>query len=81
MRNMSTITEVPIAEELQYRIEQQLQYFNGSMPENYATAWHGYLAGIYEWGKIDKATYFHLESLLPRLAQPNPVSDIFVWMH
>ena len=78
---MSTTTQAPIAEEIQYRIEQQLQYFNGNMPEQYAAAWHGYLAGIFEWGTIDKATYFYLECLLPRLALPNPVSDIFVWMH
>ena len=75
------MTQTLIAEEIQYRIEQQLQYFNGNMPERYAAAWHGYLAGIYEWGTIDKATYFQLERLLPRLASPNPVSDIFVWMH
>ncbi len=78
---MSTITELPKAEEIQFRIEQQLSFFEGNMPENYATAWHGYLAGIYEWGIIDRATYFHLESKLPRLDRPNPISDIFVWAH
>ena len=76
---MHNLHELPKAEELQYRIEQQLQYFKGNMPENYTAAWHGYLAGIFEWGVIDRSTYFYLESLLPRLSKPNPIRDIFIF--
>ncbi len=65
-------------DELQYRIEMDLAAFHGDMPERNALAWHGYLAGVFEWGIIDLRAYRVLRSMLPRIAPPSPIEVIFL---
>lgn len=72
---MSTPKE--IAEEIKTRIWADKKYFNNSLPERYAIAWGGYIASLYEWSFITQEHFAELESLLPRISEPNPVADIF----
>ena len=54
-----------IADEITARIKKDIDYFQGSMPERYAIAWHAYLAGLLEWGVIEVSTHKQLIGLLP----------------
>ena len=54
-----------IADEITARIKKDLDYFQGSMPEHYAIAWHAYLAGLLEWGIIEASVHKQLIGLLP----------------
>lgn len=67
-------TKEEIERELENRINADLRHFNGDLPERYAVAWNGYLAGLYEWGVIER--YNHLLNLLPPLGKPDPVAEI-----
>lgn len=69
-------TEVDIAHQLDFRIQADVQAFNGKMPERYALAWHAYLTGLSEWKVIDFVSYQKLIDLLPRVAEPNPLITI-----
>lgn len=66
-----------IATEMENRIKADIKYFDDDLPERYALAWQGYLAGIFEWGLIDIPHYDHLLNLLPKISDPNPILDIF----
>lgn len=68
-----------IAEEVANRINKDIKHFNGGLPENYALAWHGYVAGLYEWGVIEH--YDYLSNLLPKVGTPDPILDIFQGRH
>lgn len=67
-----------IEAELQVRIQAEISTFQGTLPERYALAWHGYLAGLVEWKVIDFDTYGKLIRLLPKLSLPNPIDTIFL---
>ncbi len=70
-------TKEEIAIEMENRIKADVKYFNSALPERYALAWHGYLAGIFEWGLIDIPLYDRLLNLLPEISVPNPILEIF----
>jgi hypothetical protein len=64
---------------LEYRIKEQLESFGNNLPERYAIAWRGYLGGLFEWGMMEYPEYRMLLDLLPKINEPNPVSDIFIF--
>lgn len=70
-------TRVDVLDELKYRIQSDIDAFEGKLPERYALAWHGYLAGLLEWGVIDIPSYDELFKLLPSIQEPNPIATIF----
>jgi hypothetical protein len=70
-------TQAEILAQLEYRIQEDLRAFGGNMPERFALAWHGYMAGLYEWDVIDLNTYSKLLSLLPKIGEPDPILTIF----
>jgi hypothetical protein len=67
-----------IAKELTYRISSDTAAFPEGLPERYALAWHGYLAGLMEWGIIDLSLYSKLIGLLPKINSPDPIETIFL---
>jgi hypothetical protein len=69
-------TDRDIGSELEIRIRSELNAFQENLPERYAIAWHGYLAGLLEWGIIDLALYKRLLTLLPPIPDPNPITTI-----
>lgn len=70
-------TKEEIAVEMENRIKADIKHFGGELPERYALAWQGYVAGIFEWGLIDIPLYDRLVSLLPVISMPNPILEIF----
>ena len=66
-----------IAVELKNRIERDIKFFKGNLPERYALAWHGYVAGLYEWDVIDLESYGQLVDILPKTSSPDPIVEIF----
>lgn len=68
-------TKEEIEQELETRIQADINHFKGNLPERYALAWNGYLAGLYEWGLIER--YNHLVGLLPKISKPDPILEIF----
>lgn len=66
-----------ILEELRARMQKDLDFFAGSMPERYAIAWRGYLAGLLEWNVLDVASHDQLVTLLPEITE-DPVIDILL---
>ena len=67
-----------IADELETRIQADIDVFGGELPERYAIAWAGYLAGLMEWKVIDFPLYSRLVDLLPPIGDPNPILTIFL---
>jgi hypothetical protein len=55
--------EIPTEEELRSRITRQLKWRANS--DEVVLIWHGYLAGLMEWGIIELETYERLSELLP----------------
>ncbi len=64
---------------LHHRIQQQIEYFNGVLPERHAIAWGGFLAGLFEEGILDVKHYTELDRMLPQVDAPDPVRDIFIF--
>ena len=44
-----------IVAEMSHRIQVDIDYFGGAMPERTAVAWRGYLAAMLEWNLIPVA--------------------------
>lgn len=66
------------AKEIKQRILADKKHFNNKLPERYAIAWAGYIAGLYEWSFISQENYAELDALLPRVSKPDPVAEIFL---
>ena len=66
-----------IPKELEKRIQRAIESHGGALPERDALVWHGYLAGLLEWGLLTPAEHAHLTVLLPRIEQ-NPVVAILL---
>ena len=64
---------------LRYRIQEQINYFGGVLPERHAIAWGGFLAGIFEEGILDVRHYDELVDMLPEISNPDPIRDIFIF--
>jgi hypothetical protein len=60
-----TSLETHIADEIKRRIENDITYHNGMMPELTALAWHGYLAALLEWDLVSINEHKILIDLLP----------------
>jgi hypothetical protein len=66
-----------IKDEIEYRINSDISFFKGKLPERFSMAWHGYLAAMFEWENINLTQYDELFKLLPHIDEPNPVATIF----
>ena len=71
------MTEEQIAKELENRIRADINHFEGDLPEKYSIAWHGYIAGLYEWKTITLGYYRKLTDILPSVGEPNVIAEIF----
>lgn len=58
-----------IVTELKNRIGRDIKHFKGILPERYALAWNGYIAGAYEWGGLEPSDYSYLVDLLPDVSK------------
>ena len=81
---MRHLTEDPvrskeITENVSYRIQEQIDHFRGVLPERYAIAWGGYLAALWEKGMLTFDDYRSMGRLLPKIAAPDPIEDIFIF--
>lgn len=72
------MTKQEIEDELKRRIQTDTNNFRGNLLERYALAWHGYIAGLYEWDVISLGGYKMLVESLPKTTAPDPVAEIFV---
>lgn len=69
-----------IQEELQHRIESDIAYFGGKLPQRNALAWHAYLAGLLEWAVIDRSMFDQLTAVLPDM-KDSPVVALETQRH
>lgn len=81
---MTYLTEDPvrsneITQNVSYRIQEQIDYFGGVLPERYAIAWGGYLAALWEKGMLTLDDYRSMVHLLPDVPAPDPIADIFIF--
>ncbi len=68
-------TKEEVEAELERRIKADIKHFHSNLPERYAIAWNGYLAGLYECGLIER--YNYLVKLLPVINKPDPILEVF----
>lgn len=66
---------------IESRIKADIKHFQGVLPERYALAWHGYIAGAFECGGLNIPSYSSLTNLLPKINDPNPILEIFEGRH
>lgn len=57
----------PTFEELSSRIQEEIDYFGGKLPESNALVWSGYISGLLEWGLISVNDHAELCQLLPKI--------------
>ena len=70
---------IPTAEEMKFRIQRDINYFDGNLPERDAIAWRGYLAALGEWGLLSHPDLDAIKALLPPIdADDDPTSAILV---
>ena len=68
-----------IRNRLRNHIQEQIVHFGAPLPERHALVWAGYLAALLDEGLLDFTHYKELKRLLPKIADPNPVEDIFIF--
>ncbi len=68
------INNYPTEEELRNRITRQLEWRGTS--DATVLVWHGYLAGLLEWGLIEVHVYDRLMALLPQVGNKE-LSELF----
>ncbi len=56
---------IPTLEELEYRIQRDIEHYGGILPERVSIAWGGYLAGLLEWGLLPASSYNTVADMLP----------------
>ncbi len=71
------MSDKPTQEELQERIQREVEYFDGILPERVAIAWGGYLAALLEWNLITPLEHQVVAGMLPKIPD-NPVMAIFL---
>jgi hypothetical protein len=54
-----------VSAELSHRIQADLDHFDGTLPENFAISWRGYLAAMLEWNLISPEQYDALLAPIP----------------
>jgi hypothetical protein len=67
--------QYPTFEELASRIQKDIDFFEGNLPERFAIAWSGYLASLIEWGLISIQDHYQLIQMLPFI-EDNPATAI-----
>lgn len=70
-----------VSTELHSRIQQQLNAFQGHLPEDYLITWDAYLFSLEKWDVIDRSDYTQLVSLLPPISGSDPVERIAKAVH
>lgn len=65
-----------VSAELHSRIQQQIDAFQGNLPDYYLIAWKAYLLSLEEWDVLDWEEYTQLVNLLPLISSPDPVQRI-----
>ena len=68
------INGYPTEEELRNRITRQLKWRGTG--DAVALIWHGYLAGLMEWGLIEVHVFDRLKTLLPQIGNKE-LSELF----
>ena len=56
-----------IVAEMSHRIQADIDYFGGAMPDRTAVAWRGYLAAMLEWNLIPVSQYDQLLAKIPEV--------------
>ena len=74
---MIRVSERPSFDELQGRIQDDIDHYGETPPERVAIAWSGYLAALLEWDLISVGDHERLSWILPPI-DDNPVHDILV---
>lgn len=69
-------TGFEIEEQLEERIQIDLNSFEDNLPDRNLIAWHAYLAGLAEWGVISHPVHGRLIKLLPQIEDLSPVEAI-----
>ena len=54
-----------IARDLRRRIQQDKDFFGGSLPDRFTIAWRGYLTGLNDWKLLTDEDYHSLMITLP----------------
>jgi hypothetical protein len=67
----------PSPAEIKNRIQQEIDHFNGNLPERVAICWDGYIAALLEWNLISIQEHKELSDMLPEVPD-NPVTAIFL---
>lgn len=65
-----------VSAELHSRLLQQINAFQGNLPEYYLIAWKAYLLSMEKWDILDWSDYTQLITLLPPIPSPDPVQRI-----
>lgn len=65
-----------VSAQLRDRIQQQLNDFQGYLPENYLIVWKAYLLSLEYWSVIEWSDYSQLVNLLSPISSPDPVQRI-----
>ena len=68
--------ENPTHEELQSRIQTDIDHYGEQLPDIVIAAWCGYIGALLEWGLIPPDIHHRLRRLLPAI-ENDPMIDIF----
>lgn len=69
--------QLPHFEELKHRIQVDIDYLGGQLPEPNALVWYGYIAALIEWGLITVSEHDQLRDMLPDIPN-NPVKSVLL---
>ncbi|MEH2321894.1 hypothetical protein [Nostoc sp.] len=70
-----------ISENIECRIQDDLEVYEGHLPEDYLITWDAYLFSLEKWDVIDRSDYTQLVSLLPPISGSDPVERIANAVH
>lgn len=79
MRVKDRVRSERIVKNVRFRIQEQIDYFGGVLPERHAIAWGGFLAALLEEGILVHQHYIELTNMLPEIPEPNPIADVFIF--
>ncbi|MFZ2488087.1 MAG: hypothetical protein WAZ19_08175 [Anaerolineae bacterium] len=63
-----------IRENLRYRLQSDLRYYQQHMPKEQAVAWSAYLAALLEWRVLDLPSHDVLAAMLPDIENDPTIS-------
>ena len=70
------MSQDPISQEIKERIQEEINYFKGKLPNDVSLVWHGYLAALLDRGLIDHYAHSDLVDMLSKIDK-NPAYAIF----